>query len=102
VNNLASSNNRYVAMLEREFHKDANLRKKLTTGREVKYVKGVILCYKIRCSIVHSGSTSLVLDEFDDANIALRSLVVPLENAVMKYMGVQSLESELASTSLSG
>ncbi len=91
VENLSSSMNEYAIMLERELTEDkSRWNEAFKPGN--KYVKGVFLCYKVRCSIVHAGASSLVFDEFSDADNALRSLVIPLENAVMKYMGIQSLE----------
>ena len=47
-----------------------------------KFENGVLQCYKVRCSIVHAGASALVIDEFSDSDDALRSLVIPLENAV--------------------
>lgn len=90
VKTLVGAGNRYAAMLNREYGTDDPL-KNLSRAPGDEYVKGVVLCYKVRCSIVHSGSHYLVLDEFDDADDALISLAIPLENAVMKYMGVESI-----------
>lgn len=87
---IDTDKNRYAIMLEKTCKEDYFF-KILNREPSSKDIKGVLLCYITRCSIVHAGSVSLVFDEFDDANDALRSLVVPMENAVMKYMGIQTI-----------
>jgi hypothetical protein len=84
---LSSGMNKYAIMLKRELSEDKLLsRQAFAPGN--KYVKGVLLCYKIRCSIVHAGASHLMFDEFSDADDALRSLLMPLGNAVMNYVGI--------------
>ncbi len=94
VEELALSSNKYAMMLKKYFN-ESNYIKIANVGASPKYRHGVILCYLIRCSIVHSGSESLVFDEFDDADSALTSLVIPLENALISYMGISAEDIQL-------
>ncbi|MFC2045886.1 hypothetical protein ACFLUH_04330 [Chloroflexota bacterium] len=84
IENLSSSMNKYAIMLKREISNKE-------TNKNSKYASGVLQCYRVRCSIVHASSSGLVIDEFDDADDALRSLIIPLESAVMKYLGINML-----------
>lgn len=80
---LKNNGNRYVTMLEREY--DSDPRKKDFQGM---FQKGAFLCYKVRCSIVHAGGTSLIFEHFEDGEEALLELVMPLEQAVLKYLEI--------------
>lgn len=84
IESLSDSMNRYVIMLKREISENR-------LNKNTKVENGVLQCYKVRCSIVHAGVGALVIDEFSDADDALRSLVVPLENAVIKYVGITTI-----------
>jgi hypothetical protein len=83
LKNLKKNRNRYATMLEREC--DTDPRKKEFQGE---FKKGVFLCYKIRCSIVHASGTSLIFDNFEDGEDALLAVIEPLEQAVLKYLGI--------------
>lgn len=89
VDGLSRGMNKYAIMLEKEVSED-KLHKNSVFAPGNKWKKGVLLCYKARCSIVHAGASSLVFDEFPDGDDALRTLVIPLENAVMKYIGISA------------
>jgi len=80
---LKNNGNRYVTMLEREY--DSDPRKKDFQGM---FQKGAFLCYKVRGSIVHAGGTSLIFEHFEDGEEALLELVMPLEQAVLKYLEI--------------
>jgi hypothetical protein len=83
VKNLKKNGNRYVTTLDREY--DTDPRKKDFQGA---FQKGAFLCYKVRCSIVHAGGTSLIFEHFEDGEEALLELVMPLEQAVLKYLDI--------------
>lgn len=84
IESLCKSMNKYAIMLKKEISEN-----ELNKNSKVK--NGVLLCYKVRCSIVHAGASAIVIDEFSDSDDALRSLVTPLENAVIKYVGITTI-----------
>lgn len=84
MESLSDGMNEYAIRLKREISEDR-------LNKNSKVENGVLQCYKVRCSIVHAGSSALVIDEFSDADDALRSLLIPLENAVIKYVGITTI-----------
>jgi hypothetical protein len=84
IKSLSGNSNKYVIKLTRELPE-------YRLNKRSNFENGVFLCYKVRCSIVHAVASALTIDEFSDADDALRSLIIPLENAVMKYVGISTI-----------
>jgi hypothetical protein len=51
--------------------------------------KGVIVCYKIRCAIVHAGLSAPIFDSFGDASQFLQAILPSCEQAAMAFLGIQ-------------
>jgi hypothetical protein len=81
IEKLNDDGNKYAIMLKKEFSEKK-------ASKKSKSENGTLQCYQVRCSIVHAGNSALVFDEFEDANDALRLLIVPLESALIKYVGI--------------
>ena len=64
--NARISGNRFAAALEHSFKQTGQI--KVAKG---KWQKGVLICYKIRCAIVHAGLTSPLFDAYADGPTCL-------------------------------
>lgn len=53
-----------------------------------RYKTGVLMCYQIRCAIVHAGDSHLIYDNFNDAEEALEIIHSVLQDVVFKLMGM--------------
>jgi hypothetical protein len=54
--------------------------------------KGVIYCYKVRCSIVHAGLTAPIFDAFPDASDFLELILPSVESASLNFLGITILQ----------
>ena len=53
-----------------------------------KWKRGCVLCYKVRCSIVHSGKSSPIFESFPDAAQGVAALLQSLESASLGFLGL--------------
>jgi len=53
-----------------------------------KWAHGVVICYKVRNSIVHAGLSSPFIEAYDDGDACLENLLPTLESIVLKFLGV--------------
>jgi hypothetical protein len=75
--------NRFAAALEHSIHQSGQI--KLIKGKEQ---KGVLICYKIRCAIVHAGMSSQIFDAYPDGPACLELLLPVCESAVLQFVGL--------------
>lgn len=80
-----ASGNRFAAALEHSFEHLGQLR---TVKR--KSQKGVLICYKIRCAIVHAGISSPIFDAFPDGPACLEAVLPVCESAVLQFLGISA------------
>ena len=52
------------------------------------YKKGVLRFYKIRCSIAHAGTSSVIYEQFHDANAATIALLPSVETIALKSLKI--------------
>ena len=78
-----AARNRFAIALRRDMDADER-----TKQFRKKFEQGILICYKLRCSIVHAGDTYLLYDNFDDADAFLLGLIEPLEKAIMTYLTI--------------
>lgn len=79
-----SSFNRYACALDNSLNKDGQLNQ--LQGRAA--AKGVLICYKIRCSIVHSGLSAPIFEAYPDAPLCVEDIIGDLESAALAFLGV--------------
>lgn len=80
-----AAGNRFAAALEHSFQQTGQI--KAVKGKDQ---KGVLICYKIRCAIVHAGATSPMFDAYPDGPICLEALLPVCESAVLQFVGVSA------------
>ncbi len=78
-----ATGNRFAAALERSFQQTGQLKAIKGQGQ-----KGVLICYKIRCAIVHAGMSSPIFDAYPDGPICLELLLPVCESAVLHFAGL--------------
>ena len=80
-----ASGNRFAAALEHSFQQSGQLK-----SLKTKWQKGVLICYKIRCAIVHAGVSSLIFDAYADGPACLEAVLPACESAVLQFMGISA------------
>ena len=80
-----ASGNRFAAALEHSIQQSGIL--KGIKGRDQ---KGVLICYKIRCAIVHAGAHSPIFDAYPDGPPCLESMLPICEAGVLKFLGISA------------
>jgi hypothetical protein len=60
-------------------------------GAHDQYKKGIIRFYKLRCSIAHGGTSSVIFEEFSDADDAAIYLMKKVETIALNSMGIRLL-----------
>jgi hypothetical protein len=78
-----NSGNRFAAALEHSFQHSGQPKTIKGKGQ-----KGVLICYKIRCAIVHAGASSPIFDAYPDGPACLEPLLPVCELAVLQFMGI--------------
>ena len=68
-----AQHNRYVTALDKNAETDANY------GNKDAAVKAVVRFYKMRCSIAHAGTSSVIYEQLPDANAATIALLPAVE-----------------------
>lgn len=74
--------NKYITMLDRSAEKEV-----LYKAPEV-YKKGVQRFYKMRCSIAHAGTSSVIYEQFSDANVGTLALLPSVEAIALKSLKI--------------
>lgn len=74
--------NKYVTMLDRSAEKEV-----LYKAPEA-YKKGVQRFYKMRCSIAHAGASSVIYEQFADANVGTLALLPSVEAIALKSLKI--------------
>lgn len=75
-------NNRFIHALDKSAKKEANYGNKQTA------IKAVVRFYKLRCSIAHAGTSSVIYEQLTDANFAMNALLPYVESIVLKGLNV--------------
>lgn len=78
-----TAQNRFANALEGSINKSGQI--KQVVG---KWQKGVLIFYKIRCSIVHAGLSSPIFDSFPDGASCLEALLPASESIVLEFLGI--------------
>ena len=78
-----AAGNRFAAALEHSFQQSGQLKAIKGKGQ-----KGVLICYKIRCAIVHAGMSSQIFDAYPDGPACLELLLPVCESAVLHFVGL--------------
>ncbi|MBI3188739.1 MAG: hypothetical protein HYZ31_12840 [Gammaproteobacteria bacterium] len=79
---LIATHNKYIIKLDRAAENE-----KLYKSQD-KYKKAVIRFYKIRCSIAHAGTSSVIYEMFPDANSAILELLPHVEAIALKSLKI--------------
>lgn len=77
---LLGLGNRYIIMTDKNAQEE-----QLYNSAEL-YKKSVVRFYKIRCSIAHAGTSSIIYEQFDDADDAIIILLPFIEAIAMKSL----------------
>lgn len=82
VDTLIGEKNKYIMKLDyaasgEELYKSPDL-----------YKKAVLRFYKIRCSIAHAGTSSVIYEQFPDANSAILRLLPHVETIALKSLDI--------------
>lgn len=85
VDNLLMSGNQFMKQV------DAGAKGESLYGALDLYKKGIIRLYKLRCSIAHGGTSSVIFEEFTDANDAVIHLMKKVEIIALKSMNIRLL-----------
>lgn len=80
--NLIASGNHYIIALDRSAQTDA-----LYGGREVAK-KAVLRFYKMRCSIAHAGTSSVIFEQMQDSLQATTALLPSVEEIVLASLAI--------------
>lgn len=78
-----NASNRFAIALRRQLADDG-----LLTEASAKDRLGAMVVYKIRCAIVHAGKGALIYESFPDAHVLLKALLLGLERATLRFLGV--------------
>jgi len=82
---IKNAGNRFACALEHSYSKGEHYK----VYKESKIKQGVLVCYKIRCSIVHAGVSSPIFDSYPDAGACLEALVSSLEIAAIHFLEIE-------------
>lgn len=81
---LIGTNNRFCHAIQRVIERQTD------AGGEWRV--GVRICYQIRCAVVHSGEAGPYYESFDDADEAVLRLLVYLERAMNRIIGIEAVK----------
>lgn len=85
VDSLLALGNQFMSQV------DEGARGESLYGAQDPYKKGIIRFYKLRCSIAHGGTSSVIFEEFSDANDAAIYLMKKVETIALKSLGIRLL-----------
>jgi len=80
--NQRSKANKYLSAVNDGAVADGEL------GYQEKWKRGCVLCYKLRCSIVHSGKSSPIFESYPDAAQGVLTVLPSLESAAFSLLEV--------------
>jgi hypothetical protein len=78
---LLTANNRYIHALDRSAQSDQNYRADIPK-------KAILRFYKIRCSIAHAGTSSVIYEQLSDAGDAMKALLPDVEAIALKSLAI--------------
>ena len=81
---LIAGSNQFAIALDRAAQADALYRVDVLK-------KAVVRFYKLRCSIAHAGTSSVIYEQLHDANAAMLRLLPSVELIVLKSLGISGL-----------
>jgi len=81
---LIANSNQYAIALDRASQADPLYRVDLLK-------KAVVRFYKLRCSIAHAGTSSVIYEQLADANVAMIRLLPSVELIVLKSLRISAL-----------
>lgn len=79
---LIALGNRFIIMLDKGAEGDP------LYGLPQAYKKGVLRFYKLRCSIAHAGTSSVIYEQFADADHAATALLPLIEQIALKSLKI--------------
>lgn len=77
---LLAANNQFIIKLDKGAEKET-----FYSATET-YKKGVLRFYKLRCSIAHAGTSSVIFEQFKDSNEAALTLLPSIEAIALKSL----------------
>ena len=80
--NAKTALNQFACAVHHSLQQSENLR---TTE---KWKHGVLVCYKIRCAIVHAGLSSPIIDAYPDGEACIDMLLPTFESIALKFLGI--------------
>jgi hypothetical protein len=83
IEDLLTAGNKYIKAVDKSASDD----KDLYGHREI-WRKAVLRFYKLRCSIAHGGTSSVIYEQFSDANSAAIDLLPSMERIAYKSLGL--------------
>lgn len=81
---ILASNNRYLTRLDKGAESDE------LYGSKDAYKKAILRFYKIRCSIAHAGTSSVIYEQFQDSNEAIFQLLPSIETIALKSLKIRA------------
>jgi hypothetical protein len=79
-----TAGNMFAVALDRSMTKSGQV--KQVQG---KWQKGVLIFYKVRCSVVHAGITSPMFDAYADGTACLEALLPTCEQVMLAFLGIE-------------
>jgi hypothetical protein len=77
-----AAQNRYITAIDKNAETDGNY------GNRDVAIKAVVRFYKIRCSIAHAGSSSVIYEQLYDANSGTIALLSAVEAIILKSLNI--------------
>ncbi|MNY54519.1 hypothetical protein D3C86_1904050 [compost metagenome] len=84
VGALMAAGNVFITMLDRSAKADS-------LYGQGGFKKAVLLFYKLRCSIAHAGTSSVIFEQFPDSNLAALALLPSIEAIALKSLKISIL-----------
>lgn len=81
---LIQVNNKFIEAIDNNARDDKDL-----YGHRDIWRKAVLRFYKLRCSIAHGGTSSVIYEQFSDANSAALSLLPSIEELAFKSLKIE-------------
>ncbi|MCY1356891.1 hypothetical protein D9M69_433570 [compost metagenome] len=81
---LIQADNNFIKAIDNNAREDRDLYGHIEIWR-----KAVLRFYKLRCSIAHGGTSSVIYEQFADANIAALSLLPSIEDLAFKSLNIE-------------
>jgi hypothetical protein len=82
VDALIAANNQFITKLDKGAEADP------LYGSQELFKKGVLRFYKLRCAIAHAGTSSVIYEQFSDADAAATALLPSIEAIALKSLKI--------------